>query len=341
MGMDIVLTQIESVEDSTAEQAHRVYVAARVAEAPDIPPICWESFRGRLVHPWPNRPASHFLARLDGAPAGCLTVVLPDLDNIENAYVEVFVHPSSRRRGVGRRLVERAVTLARQSGRSRLIGGSVATLATGSTGGESGTAFANSVGAKPALTETRRRLDLSTVDDSELTELLARAWLRAEGYSLVWFRDIVPGELLPDIAYLDSRISKDVPTGDLTVEPELMDTRRIRAAEATSRARKQRRYSTGVRHDASGQLVAVTRLDLDHCPADHAWQQITMVDPRHRGRGLGTIAKIENLRYARIHEPALRYIDTWNADSNGHMIAINERLGFRPVDKLINWQIDL
>jgi hypothetical protein len=38
------------------------------------------------------------------------------------------------------------------------------------------------------------------------------------------------------------------------------------------------------------------------------------------------------------HAAGLRVINTWNAAVNDHMISINEALGFRPVDALVNWQ---
>ena len=82
-------------------------------------------------------------------------------------------------------------------------------------------------------------------------------------------------------------------------------------------------------------------IDVGATPDWHAFQQITIVDPDHRGHRLGTIAKIENLRYAMSHEPALRIIDTWNAAVNDHMISINEAIGFRPVDSWNNWQLTL
>lgn len=339
--MGIAIAPIESADDHAAELAYQIMAAALAADVPDLPPACRESFRGRLAYPWPDLPARHFLASLDGEPVGYLNLLLPDLDNAENAHVDLAVHPAYRRRGVGRRLVEQAAAVAQQDGRKRLIGDSVAALPGGVGRTEAGARFAGSLGAKPVLADVRLRLDLATVDDDARTELLAEAWLQADGYSLVWFRDVVPGDLLPDIAYLDGRLDKDAPLGDLSVEPELMDARRIRAAEAASRGRKRRRYSTGVRHNASGRLVAVTTLDLEHCPADHAWQQVTIVDPRHRGHRLGLIAKIENLRYARVYERELRLIDTWNAAANVHMIAINEQIGFRPVDSWSNWQLDL
>ena len=42
--------------------------------------------------------------------------------------------------------------------------------------------------------------------------------------------------------------------------------------------------------------------------------------------------KSANHAYARAHEPALRVIDAWNAEENGHMRAVNAMLGFQPVD---------
>jgi GNAT superfamily N-acetyltransferase len=342
IGMDtVVVAPIESAEDPAYEQAYRISSAAGAADVPDLPPVCRESFFATMTHPMPNRPARHFLAKVDGEPAGYLDLVLPDLDNTQNANVEVAVHPQYRRRGVGRALLDRAASVAREEGRQRLISDSVEALPDGPARPDAGTEFARSLGAKAALTDVRRRLDLSTVDDDALAEQLAEAWLRAEGYSLVWWRDVVPAEYIDDVAYLDGRLLKDAPMGDLAWEPEIVDRRRIRAAEAGFRARQRRRYNTGVRHNETGRVVAFTTLELEHCPADHAWQQITIVDPPHRGHRLGVIVKIENLRYARVHEPALRFIDTWNADANTHMIAINEQVGFRPVDNWINWQLEL
>jgi GNAT superfamily N-acetyltransferase len=337
----LVVTPIESAEDPAYEQAFQIVVAALAADVPDVPTPCWESFLGTITHPWPGRPARHFLARVDGAPAGYLLLALPDLDNTENAHVEVSVQPEYRRRKVGRALLDRAIAVAREAGRKRLIGDCVTALPGGVARTDAGNEFARSLRAKPALTDVRRRLDLTTVDERALAEQLAEAWLRAEGYSLVWWRDVVPGEYIDDIAYLDGRLVKDAPMGDLAWEPEIVDRRRIRAAEAASRARKRRRYNTGVRHNATGRVVAFTTLGMEHCPAEHAWQQITIVDPRHRGHRLGTVVKIENLRYARVHEPALRTVDTWNAAENAHMIAINEQIGFRAMDSWVNWQLDL
>ena len=80
---------------------------------------------------------------------------------------------------------------------------------------------------------------------------------------------------------------------------------------------------------------------LESTVDDHAWQNVTIVDPDHRGHRLGMWIKVANLRYLMAHEPAVRAIDTWNAASNTHMIAINEAVGFRPVDAWGMWQQEI
>ena len=45
-------------------------------------------------------------------------------------------------------------------------------------------------------------------------------------------------------------------------------------------------------------------------------QNITIVDPAHRGHRLGMVVKLENLRHAREHRPQLAAVDTANAASN-------------------------
>jgi hypothetical protein len=51
--------------------------------------------------------------------------------------------------------------------------------------------------------------------------------------------------------------------------------------------------------------------------------------------------KVEMLDLLAAHEPAVRHILTGNADSNQHMIAINEQLGFEAGPVYRDWQLDL
>jgi GNAT superfamily N-acetyltransferase len=285
----------------------------------------------------PGDEVRYALGYLDGVAVGYLAVSLPQLENRENASLVLAVHPDHRRRGVGRALHGYAVRLLREQGRKRMIS-ETASMDPHAAPTTAGDAFAAAMGARPALVDVRRRLDLTTLDEAELDRLLTAGLARAQGYSIVRWHGPTPDEYIADVAYLDSRLIEDAPLGDLTWESVEPDADRIRSVEAALVTRGVHGYSCGARHDATGRLVAWTALAL-HTDCDwHAFQSITLVEPRHRGHRLGTIIKIENLRYAREHEPALRVIDTYNAAVNDYMISINEALGFRAVGGMNSWQ---
>ncbi|HEX7746840.1 MAG TPA: GNAT family N-acetyltransferase [Micromonosporaceae bacterium] len=337
--MDIAVIPLDVADDAAVERAFEIEAAAVAADLPGFPPVCHQNFVGGIRHPWPGYRSHHALAYLDGTPAGYVRTDLPQLDNTDNASVELSVHPDQRTRGVGRALHEYVVRYLRDAGRKRVVGMSVKELPGGPARSSAGAAFATAMGATSALFDVRRRLDVTAIDEPAIEGMLTAALRRASGYSLVQWAGRAPDEYVDDVAYLDGRLVADAPMGDLAWEPEKVDAARVRRAEATREARGRRAYHTGMRHDRSGRLVAWTTLDFSAGNPWHAFQQITIVEPRHRGHRLGTIVKIENLRYARAHEPELKAVDTWNAAANDHMISINEAMGFRPVDGWDNWQL--
>jgi GNAT superfamily N-acetyltransferase len=339
--MDIALSPLEPADDATIDSVLALQTAAQALDTPDLPPPCRYRFIGSLRHPVSSSRRERYVARADDTLVGYLDLVLPLRDNTENADASIQVNPEHRRRGVGRQLHSYAVERLRELGRKRMTGGSIETMPGGPERDGAGSAFAAAVGAKAALTEVRRKLDLSTVDDSDLARLLEAAWAKASGYSLAQWGDSVPDEYIDGVAYLDSSFLAEAPTGDLAWEPEQVDAARVREREEAQRHQGVRSYSSAMVHDASGRVVALTAIGLERSTPDHAYQWITLVDPRHRGHRLGTVAKLENLRYAREHEPQLSTIDTWNADVNDHMIAINEAMGFRPIDRFVHWQQDV
>ncbi|SCL20713.1 Acetyltransferase (GNAT) family protein [Micromonospora nigra] len=332
--MSITVTPFGAADDHAIGEACRIGAAAVAADLPDFPPFCPRRFSASVRHPMPGNAPVHLLARLDGEAAGYVTIDLPQLDNTENASIELSVHPRHRRRGVGRALVDRTIGVLRAEGRKR-----VSTMTADTV--PAGTAFAAALGADSVLADVRRRLDTTRLDQSVLADLLAGARARSAGYETVRWQGDTPDDQVADVAYLDGRLIADAPMGDLAWEPEQIDAARVRGIEAALTARGRRRYHVGARHQASGRLVAWTLLDVGDSADWHAFQQITIVDPDHRGHHLGLLTKIENLRHLMAHEPAVRVIDTFNAAANDHMIAINEQLGFQVADTWTNWQLTL
>lgn len=341
MSIDVVanrVVRLDPADQRALDASFEIREAARAHDLPDFPRTCRHRHHASLRIPWPGYDEAYWLAFHGDRPVGVGNVSLPQLDNLENAWAEIFVHPDHRRHGAGRALYDQIVGYARAGGRSRLMADTIEALPGGQARNLAGSAFAKAMGMENVLGEVRRSLDLTTADISGYDRLLAGAWAYADGYSLVQWRDHAPDEYVADVAYLDGRLHSDAPMGDLEWAPENIDAERMRRMEETRLAHGSRLYSSAVRHDASGRLVAVTALVLEKTVPDHAWQLITLVDPPHRGHRLGTIVKIANLQYAMAGEPALRVVDTWNAAVNDHMISINEAIGFRAMDALVNWQ---
>ena len=339
--MEPEITQLDPADEATVEAVQALRIAVEAADIPDFPPPCPYAFRAELTFPRTTKRSEHFVARSGGTVAGYLALDLPLRENLDNLDVSLAVHPAHRRRGVGRALHAYLLERMRELGRSRYAAGTVEALPGGPARDDSGRWFAATVGAKSALDEVRRRLDLTALDEAAVDRMLAEATAKAAGYRLVTWQDAAPEEYAADVGYLDGRLVSDAPMGDLRWDPPKVDVARLREVDQAIGAGRWHRYSAGAVHEGSGRMVALTTIARQETSPWHAFQWITLVDPEHRGHRLGALVKVANLRYAQRHEPKLRVVDTWNAAVNQHMIAINEAIGFRPVDAWANWQLEL
>ncbi len=324
------ISTVPFADDSGPDHAFGIICSCQEFDQPDLPALPREAFLAALANPWPGMTYERYLGLLDGRPVGYLLLGLPQHDNRTLVEVELQVLPGHRRRGVGRALLDLALERARALGRHHLVGGTVQTR-------PDGAAFAEAVGAQAALQQIRYRLDLHETDPARLAALLADAWKHAAGYQLVQWVGVPPADLIDDVARLDSRLNLDAPTGDLELEPERVDAEQIRQAEDSNVSRGRETLNTGVLYD--GRLVGWTAIAGLLAEPRRAWQQITLVEPEHRGHRLGLVLKLENLRQARVRRPALQFIDTLNALSNEPMIAINRTIGFKAAESTIQWQL--
>ncbi len=339
--MDIAVTPFEPSDETALDDAYRIFAAAQQADAPDVPAGERAEFGLIAAHPPYGSLIHRALARRGGETVGYLWLRLPQLENTDNAYIELFVDPAHRRHGVGRTLLGYARRLVAEHGRKRLIAEVGGTAPGEPDRPTPGAAFAAAVGAQAALPMVRRRLDTTRLDETALATLHDEARSRAAGYRTVAWRGAAPEEYEADVARLGSRLNIDAPVGDLTIEAEKIDVVRLRESERLHALRGRRRYHLGAVHEQTGRLVAWTLIQLGPLTNWYALQEITIVDPAHRGHRLGLLVKIENLRQVLAHEPELRVIDTWNAAVNDHMVAINEQLGYRVAEICADWQLSI
>lgn len=338
--MSLSITQVDHTDPTALRAQLAVQLASMDHDIPAFPKPTERTVYLAHKHGWVGRRSENHVAWLDGKPVGRLDVTFPTLDNLSNMFMQIEVVPEFRRRGVGRALWEKAIELARADSRTTVMAGTTWTLPGLPDGGQgAGPAFAEAMGFSNAnLPEVMRRFDLSTLDEGVLETMFEKAKTRSGGYRLIRWIDDVPDEYLDDLAYLDGRLVTDAPMGDLAVEAEEVDGARAREGERLSKLRGRRSYHTGAVHEESNRLVAWTTLARDAELDWHCWQQITIVEPKHRGHRLGALVKVANLRFYLEHESGTKIIDTFNAAVNSYMISINEEMGFRPLYAFQNWQ---
>ena len=304
--------------------------AARAVDSPHRVPETVTSLTARLRYGWDGDPATMSVARDEtGRVVGVLEIDLPRWDNRHLGFVDVTVDPLCRRQALGRRLFEVGVAHVVAAGRTL--------VATGGYDSTAGTAFAKALGLDRAAEEVERRQELLTLDAAALAALTERARRESTDYELVRLPAWTPAALLPEVARLTAAIN-DAPTDDLDVEDEVYDAPRIRAFETARLAQGHRLYRLAARERGTGALVGQTVVGVDGERPGYAAQLDTSVQREHRGHRLGMLLKLGMLDWLREREPQLRVLDTWNAASNEHMIAVNEALGYRVVGRAVMWQ---
>lgn len=312
-------------------------------DRPDYRPTCrvmfvaWQRIFGRVFDNAEHR-SEWRLVHADDQLVGAVLVDLPLRENLTTAWISLAVHPAYRRRGIGTDLLATGVEIARAAGRGTMVSDSAAPLPGRTDWDDAGREFALAAGFAQAHSMTQRSLDLSSVDTAAADQAYVDCLARADGYEPVSWTGAAPNAHVAELARLESRVGTDVPTGTLAVEAMSFDVDRLRQREHYDRIGGRRILTTVVRHRESGTLAGYTQVALNATPGDEANVAVTLVDPAHRGRRLGMLAKLEMQRRVARELPQVRRLTTRNADSNTHINAINEALGYLPVGRLIGFQ---
>lgn len=321
------ITRLDPADDGAVRACHEVWLAAQAADDPDGAPWSLPVFRFWLTRGWDCDPCEVWIATDEGgqgAPgaAGALgwyRLELPDLDNRDRTRTGIVVHPAVRRHGTGSAMLRHAVERARANARSVLRG--FAQL------GSAGEAFARQAGATPGLVDARRVLDLRTAPAGRFARLRSSAAEAAAGYTLVSWTGPTPDDYLGGVASVQ-RAMDDAPH-DAGREDGVWDAQRVRdRIDAAVRDGIMRGYSVAAIADAGGEMAGLTQVYVDPEYPGWGFQGITAVTRPHRGHRLGMLTKATMMERLAEAEPKLQRIETGNAASNTHMIAINEELGF-------------
>ncbi len=328
--------QIERFDPKTDAESLRACFEMTQAgwpvDHPDEPPWAYDSFAGKWESGYGTAPRQAWLATDEsGDPVGGYLLLLPDQENLTTADCRLVISPARRRAGLGGVLLAHCAGQARQAGRTRLTGHV--------RDGSPGAGFAAAAGARGGIPEVIRTLTIDAGTPALLTALRAEAEPFAAGYTLLSWLGVTPAEHLGQVAAVHGAMA-DAPRDD-GVEPRVWTAERVREAEQSMIDHGLTLYSVAARHDASGNLAALTQVITEADTPDWAFQQITAVLSGHRGHRLGLLVKIGVIGLVMAREPAVRRFQTGNAGANAHMIAINEQLGYAIGGLNRTWQLDI
>jgi GNAT superfamily N-acetyltransferase len=318
--------------------------AADAADRPGDSPAGLPEVRALLVPPFRGQRLLFTALDPAGDAIGWARLGLYEAFHRTIGHGAVTVHPAARRQGVGSALVAAVAAAARGHGRSRLILDAPRTAAT--------EGFARRHGLCVSGCDLRSRLRL---DDAGLQSRLdavrqafpqqqtrARRHARPSGHDRpvagflpVRWQGVCPGHLLEDyVRALDSLHAKPG-----TAESAPFSAAEIRYREWSAQAAGLREYTACLIDAASGRIAALSSAHT--ADGRRGEQNETVVVPEYRGRGLAAQVKARLIEELLIAEPELRVLDAYNGLDNHRMLAVNRRLGFKPVDMHAAWTLGL
>ncbi|WP_051549367.1 GNAT family N-acetyltransferase [Nocardioides sp. URHA0032] len=303
--------------------------AVRAADAPWEHPVLARQTAGVLRYGWDGEPAGSFLVSVDGVDVATGEYETTSYDNQHLAWLGIDVHPAHRRRGHGDAVLAFLLDRARAEGRTS-VGGNTWDAA-------GPRAFAARHGFAMKSVEVNRRQHLARVDRVELDRLHADALRHARDYELLRRVGATPAAELPALADMTAAIN-DAPTDDLDIEDEVFPPERVAAYEEAQLSVGKTLLRVYARHRVTGELAGQTVVVVEGERPEVAHQHDTSVVRAHRGHRLGVLLKTEMLHWLAEEQPQVETVDTWNAESNDHMISVNQALGYEIIGRGLAWQ---
>ncbi len=323
------ITPVDVASDMALRASYDVEKRAMLVGREDLPHWSWQEMSAAWRSADPGEKQILLGGYEDGRMVAGAVLFLPLLDNTDKCWLGICVDPPEQGRGLGRRMLEHVVDLARQEGRTELLAETKLPFDEVTT--HRNRRFAEEADFSLSNVEIVRHLELP-VPVRDLDAWAAQAAERHDGYRVETFLNHVPDELVPSLCVLLGQLAVDAPTGEAVWEEEVMTPERFAENRASLLKAGRRIYET-VAIAPDGTVAAQSTLSV---PPEGGRTDVsqwgTFVHREHRGKRLGLAVKVANLRAVQEAHPEMRRVVTQNGETNDWMVAINELMGFEPVE---------
>src|SRR5215217_5231931 len=292
--------QIRETRDSDARGA--VAIAREVM--PHLPVTLDTFLHRRRTIPERARQLWH-VAEEDGAIVARAEAGLNWMAGTDTGFANVAVATAARGRGIGTTLYERLEEHLRELGTTRVLTMFLETPA--------GVAFAARRGFREVRAEVPSAVDPRDVDLSA-----------APPVDVVAVRDVPPEQ----IHAVDETASRDVPMTE-TIDDMRFDEWLDLVWNFPTFTRDG---SFAVVEDGRAVAVSLIFADLESGRAANAF---TGTLREYRGRGYAVAAKLASMRWAAAN--GVTRMATTNDETNAAMLAINRRLGYQPMGRMVEY----
>jgi GNAT superfamily N-acetyltransferase len=293
-----------------------------------------------LITEWPLSQFSMWLVKLDGAVVASLEVTIrrPNTEHFEEhkEHVEAWIAVLgfAQRNGLGTRLLATLADFMTAHQKS-ILSLNARTPA--------GNAFLTAVGAQMKFSNTRNRLDMSTVNWRELESWRVSVEKQFPQFTWEIYAGKVPFTRLEHLYDPLNELLSQVPTDSLEQAPMRFEDPAMRAwyKEIDEYGGKHLLVMLKDGSLPSARIIAVSSGGFDERRPEWIHQALTAVVADMRGKGIAKAIKSKMTELMREHQPNAKWIGTYNAKSNAPILAVNRRMGFTTMREIATYQIRL
>lgn len=249
------------------------------------------------------------------------------------AWFNLAVLPEFRQQGLGRRLLQPIVDVARSAQRRFLETDTFDRV-------PAGAAFLQRLGANKGQEMHINQLVLTDLDRHLIGQWQTEAAERTAEFDLGFWLGAWPEVHMEAMTGLFNKAMNQQPHDQLDVEEIHFTPEQIRQFERYSLARGVERWTLYVRERKSGAFAGYTQVFWQPARPAILQQDATYVLPEYRNHGLGRWLKAAMLEKVLHERPQVQFVRSGNANSNAPMLKINLALGFKPYMAGCIWQAE-